>query len=106
MSQGRQAGLALAANTDTTLYSPGGALTGTFSVSFCNRTNGAINIRLGLCAGALGTLDWTTDALEFDTPIPANGVLERAGIPVSGAQTLVARASAAGITVVVYGLEG
>ena len=106
MAQGRQAGVSLAATTDTALYSPGGSIVGTYTVSFCNRTTGAINIRLGLCSGALGTLDWTTDALEFDTPIPANGVLERSGIPVSGAQTLVARASAAGITVVVYGLEG
>ena len=103
MPLNRKAGGSLAANTDTTIFQPGPGVAGSYTVSLANRTSAAINVRLGLSAS--GTVDWTTDSLEFDVSLPANGVIERSGIAVGNPNALHARASATGVTFVVFGAD-
>lgn len=77
----------------------------TFSVitiSICNRGTSAATIRLAL--SATGTPD-TTEYIEYDAEILANGVLERTGIALDAAKNVVVYASSADTSVSVYGIE-
>lgn len=101
---GRLGAAALAATTDTALYVVPAARKATCSVSLCNRSASDVTIRLAMIDGALGTLA-TEDYLEYDTTLPAGGTLERTGLPLTATHTLMARASAASVSAVVYGIE-
>ena len=96
---GTPANLGAAANT--TLYT----CTTTYAVctvNILNRNTTATTIRLGLSSTATpGLNEW----IEFDTVIPAAGVLERTGLVVGNTQNLVVYAAATGVTAMVYGIE-
>ncbi len=102
---GRLGAVSLAATTDTTAYSVPSGRIATVSVNFCNRTTSAIQIRLAHVDGAIGAVA-NEDYLEYDFTLPANGgTLERTGICMAATHTLLARASAIGVSVVVSGIE-
>ncbi len=103
-THGRLGAQALAANTDTSVYSPGAGRKATCSVSICNRSSTDTTIRLAHIDGALGALA-TEDYLEYETPLPGGAVIERNGITVAAGHTIAARAAAATVSVVVWGVE-
>lgn len=105
MATGKQAAVTPAANTDTTLYSPGGSVVSTSTVSICNTSASPVTIRLGLANGAVGTINWGTDAIEYESTLAPNQIIERTGIVYAGSQTLVCRASATGVSFIAYGFE-
>jgi len=91
----------LTATTNTTLYT-NATTYAVCTVNILNRNTTAVTIRLGLSSSATpGLAEW----LEFDTVVPAAGVLERTGLVVGATQNLVAYASATGVTAMVYGIE-
>lgn len=101
---GRLGAAALAATTDTAVYTVPASRKATVLVSLCNRTASDVTVRLAHIDGSLGALA-TEDYLEYDTTLPANGVLERTGITMTATHTLMARCSAASVSVVVSGVE-
>ncbi len=94
----------LAATTDTTIYAVPGTKIATVNVSFCNRGGAAAKIRLAMVDGAVGDLA-DEDYLEYDADVPANGVLERTGIALSGGETVIARSDVVDVSVRVHGFE-
>lgn len=101
MANGRLGAADLAANTNTTLYNPA-TLTGTVTVSLCNRSATGVLVRLALASTATPTdAEW----LEYDQYLPPAGVLERTAIVVGAGQLLVARANGAGVSAVGFGFE-
>lgn len=101
MSSGRLGKADLAATTDTDLYTVPAGIVATANVSFCNRTSAPIRVRLAVRSGALANADY----LEFDTEVPANGVLERTGIALEAGEIITVRAAATGISVRAHGFE-
>lgn len=99
MASGLLGKAALAANTDTALYPVPASTVATVNVNMVNTTSAAITIRLSIGAASPATEDF----IEYDTSIPANGVLERSGLVMSAAEVLVARAAAVGVSVRAYG---
>ena len=94
--------VAPAAATNTTLYTvPAGKLT-TANVSICNRGSGQIKVRLALSAGAAPT---SAEWLEYDTPIPGNGVLERTGLVLEAGKNIVVYTDVATASCVAFGFE-
>lgn len=91
----------LAANANTSIYTVPASTVATVNVNVVNTTTSSITIRLSIGAAAPAA----TDYIEYDTTIPANGVLERSGLVMSAAEVLVARASATGVTVRAFGFE-
>lgn len=98
----------LAANAVTALYVVPANRRAVFSLNLCNRAAGAaVGVRIALTTGAAPTdADW----VEYDTPIPAAGgsagsVLERTGFALAAGQAVYVRASAAGVSAVVFGIE-
>ena len=102
MATGRLGAADLAATTNTTIYTVPASKVGSCSVSLCNRNSAAVTVRLALAStGTPGNAEW----IEYDTIVPANGVLERTGIVLAAAQRIVAYASAAGVSALAWGYE-
>lgn len=102
MATGRLGVADLAADTLVTVYT---CPTNTFtvaSVSFCNRGNSAVGVRL-----AVATTDTPNNSeyIEFDAELLAKGVLERTGIIIGANEKLVVRSSAVNVSAVAFGIE-
>jgi hypothetical protein len=93
---------ALAAATNTTLYTVPTTTFTVFGVSLCNRGTTAVAVRIALANAATPTnAEW----IEYDVQIGANGVLERTGIMMNAAKQLVVYASNANVSASAFGIE-
>src|SRR5574343_1459101 len=101
MAIGRLAAANLAATTDTSIYTVPVSTFATVNINVCNRNASAVTVRLMHLDGALATLA-NEDYIEYETTIPAYGVLERTGIPMTTGHTIGARSSAANVSVQVF----
>ena len=103
MATGRLGAANLAAATYTTLYTvPSNTFT-VATVSFCNRSGGAVTVRLALAASAGTPAD--TEFLEFGAEVLAGGVLERTGIVMDAGKVLTVYSSAISVTAIAMGIE-
>lgn len=91
-----------AATTNTTVYTVPAATVAVATISIANTTTSPIAVRLAVAALATPT---TSEFIEYDTVIAANGVLERSGVVMNATEKVVVFASAAGLAVSVYGYE-
>ena len=101
MPSGRFGKAALLANADTDLYTCPPGKNATATVAFCNRTAAPIKVRLAVRAAAIADSDY----LEYETEIPANGILERNQIALTAGEIITVRANAAGVSVRAHGFE-
>lgn len=91
-----------AATTNTTVYTVPAATVAVATVSIANTTVSPIAVRLAVASSGTPT---TSEFIEYDTVIAANGVLERSGIVMNASEAVVVFASAVGLAVSVYGYE-
>jgi len=90
--------------TNTTVYTvPGsGTSRAVFNVSMVNTGGSSVAVRLAIAGtGTPGIAEY----LEYDTLLPANGVLERGGLVAQTGENIVVFSSAATVSVSVYGYE-
>lgn len=90
------------ATTNTTVYTVPVATVATFNISVCNRSASTISVRVALAGTGTPA---ASEYIEYDAPIPPYGVLERGGLVANAAENVVVYASAAGLSVTVYGYE-
>lgn len=83
------------ANTDTILFTVVTGKTVVFNLNVCNTTAIACTVRITIGG----------DAIEYDTPVAANGVLERTALIGESAEVISVRASVDGIVFRAYGME-
>ena len=102
MASGRLGKADLTAATNTTVYTTPVDTFTVATVSFCNRGNQAVTVRLAVADAA--TPD-NSEYVEYETEILSHGVLERTGLVLSAGQLLVARSSGANVSCVVHGIE-
>ncbi len=93
---------AVAATTNTTVYTvPSNTFT-VFSVSILNRGTAACTVRVALAAsGTPGNAEW----IEYGVTLDPSGVLERTGLMMNSTKNLVVWASSANVSVSAYGIE-
>ena len=104
MATGRLNGVDLTTTNATSVYTCPTSTFSVVSVSICNRTASAVTVRLALTS--TGSTPATTDYLEFDSSLSANGVLERTGIVMSaGNQLVVTAGTGNAVSVIVVGIE-
>ena len=94
---------ALAATTNTTVYTVPGSTHAVVNISVVNRSSSAAaTVRLALSATATPSNgEW----IEYDVSVPKNGVLERTAISLNATKNIVAYTTSADVSVSVYGIE-
>jgi len=102
MASGRLGAVDLSAAQDTVLYTCPTEKFTVASVSFCNRGNAAITVRLAIAGG---TVPANAEYLEYECEILPKGVLERTGIILDAGKSLIVRASAANVSAIAFGIE-
>lgn len=102
MASGTLGQASLSAATNTTVYTVGTTPT-VFNVNMVNTTATPVGINLAVAASATPL---AAEYLEYQTVIPAGGVLERGGIVATASKLVVAFSNTAGVSVNVYGYEG
>jgi hypothetical protein len=101
MASGVLGKAALTAATDTSVYTvPAGKVT-TVNVNMVNLGMDPVTVRLSIGSAAPVAADY----IEYEAVLPAKGVLERSGLVMTAAEVLVARASAATVSVRAHGFE-
>lgn len=102
MATGTLGQAALAAATNTTVYTVPTGKTATIIINTVNQGPSSVAVRL-----AVSATDTPTDAeyLEYNAPMEVGGVLERTGIVVSSDKKVVAYSTSAGVIINVYGYE-
>jgi len=93
---------ALAAVTNTTVYTVPATTFTVLSINVLNRGSTAVSVRVALAATGTPT---NAEYIEYDVQIGSNGVLERTGIMMDAGKRLVVYASNANVSVNAYGIE-
>jgi len=104
MSSGILGKADLVAVTDTQVYVVPAGILSVVNINVCNRSSSSVLVRLALVSGFTDTID-SSDYVEYDVTVPANGVLERTGLVLHAAVSVVARASGSSVSVSVWGYE-
>ena len=102
MASGTFGQAALAAATNTTIFTVPAGKVATATVSICNTTANLANIRMAIAAADTPTAaEW----IEYDTELLAYNTFERSGIVMSAGKKLVVRSDTANVAVTAYGFE-
>ncbi|MFZ6748505.1 hypothetical protein [Undibacterium sp. Ren11W] len=102
MASGKLGSADLGAGVDTLLYTCPALKLATVNISLCNR--GAVPTTVRIAVGT-GGAPAVTDYLEYETPLPGPGVLERTGIAVSAGEKIWARTVLATVSARAHGFE-
>lgn len=102
MASGKLGSAALAANTNTSIYTVPSTTVATIIIAVVNRGTNTSIINVAIAASSSPVDE---DFIEFEASLPPNGVLERTGIVCSAAEQVVVRSSTANCTVRVHGFE-
>lgn len=90
------------ANTEQVLYTVPASTEVLTAVNVCNKSSAAITVSIGLLASG----ESSTAAggfIEYDTSIPANGVLERTGILLAAGEKIAVTSSSTSVAYVCVG---
>lgn len=93
---------ALAAATNTTVYTVPATTFSVVALSVLNRGATTVSVRIALAAAATPT---NAEYIEYDVQIGPNGVLERTGLMMNAGKLLVCYASNANVSVSAFGIE-
>lgn len=102
MATGRLGNYAIAATSNTTVYTvPTGYYT-VCNISLTNRNASAIKIRVAIASTAAPAVqEW----IEYDTVVIPNGVFERTGLVMNAGLNIVVYSDTANVGCTVYGIE-
>lgn len=104
MANGRLAAVTPTADTDTLLYQAPASTTSSITINICNTSVMSSLIRISIeNSSAVGIA--STNCIEYDHQIEANGVLERGAIVLDNQQKVFCRSKLSGVNFVVYGYE-
>ena len=103
MASGILGQVSLASTTNTTVYAVPGSTLSVVNINVLNRNpNGVANVRVAISTQSVPT---DKDYIEYDTIVPARGILERTAIALDAGKNVVAYASTSTCSVNVFGLE-
>lgn len=94
----------LPATTNTVVGTIPASVEWSFTLNFCNRTDGDIRIRYALSTSGTSTPD-VSEYYLYDTVVPANDTLKFPGNVGQSGRKLICYADAAGISVNCHGYE-
>jgi len=102
MASGKLGSASLAATTNTTLYTCPASTVTAATVLVCNTNAASVTVRIGVGTGASPAAG---DYVEYDSTIPAYGVLERGALVLTAGEKIFVYASTTGVNVRANGYE-
>jgi len=99
MATGKLGSADLAAATDTLLFTA--AANQTFNVRFANRNATAVKVRVAIGTGGSPA---TTDYVDYDVTVNANGIIEDTGLVCSNGEKIWARSDTTNVSVRAHGM--
>ena len=102
MATGTLGQAALAATTNTTVYTVPATTFTVLSLAVVNRGTTTVSVRVALAAASTPT---SAEYIEYDAQIGPGGTLERTGIMMDAGKLLVCYASNANVSVSAFGIE-
>jgi hypothetical protein len=102
MASGTLGQFALAAATNTTIYTVPATTFTVLSLAVVNRGTTTASVRVALASAASPT---SAEYIEYDAQIGPGGTLERTGIMMNAGKLLVCYASNANVSVSAFGIE-
>ena len=100
MASGKLGAADLAATTDTLLFTSA-ATPQTFNVRFANRNATSVKVRIAIGTGGAPA---TTDYVDYDVTVQANGILEDTGLVASSGEKVWVRSDTANVSVRAHGM--
>lgn len=94
----------LLAATNVSVYTVPATKKAVCNVSICNRSPDSITVYLAVVAGYTGVIA-DEDYIEYNITIPGYGVLERTGIVIDAAESIVARSVEGFGSISIWGYE-
>ena len=91
-------------DTNYGVYTVPASTKSSINISVCNRSASTCKVRVALIDGAIGDVA-DEDYIEYDVVIPLGGILERTGIILEAAETVLMRSDTAGVNMVITGVE-
>ena len=102
MATGRLGVQAIAAATNTTVYTVPTGYYAVCNVSVTNRNTTAVKIRIAMASAATpNAQEW----IEYDVGVAGNGVFERTGLVLQAGLNIVVYSDTANVGCTVYGIE-
>ena len=95
---------ALAATTNTTVYTVPASTFTVATINVTNRSSSIITVRIALAVSGTPNAD-NSEWIEYDSSIPAYATLERTGVVLDATKNVVVYASTANATAMVFGIE-
>jgi|SRR5210317_2524668 len=102
MANGILGTAALAATTNTTVYTVPADTFSVVTISVTNRNASSRTVRIALAATGTPT---DAEYIEYDTELLGNGTVERGGVVLDATKNVVVYANSTDVNVVVYGIE-
>ena len=102
MATGTLGQAALAATTNTTVYTVPATTFTVLSLAVVNRGTTTVSVRVALASASTPT---SAEYIEYDAQIGPGGTLERTGIMMNAGKLLVCYASNANVSVTAFGIE-
>ena len=102
MATGTLGQAALAATTNTTVYTVPATTCTVLSLAVVNRGTTTVSVRVALASASTPT---SAEYIEYDAQIGPGGTLERTGIMMNAGKLLVCYASNANVSVTAFGIE-
>lgn len=100
MASGKLGSANLAAATQVLLFTAADTPQ-TFNVRFANRNATAVKVRVAI---GTGTNPATTDYVDYDVTVPANGILEDTGLVASSGEKVWVQSDTANVSVRAHGM--
>jgi len=89
-------------DTETPLYTVPAGKTACVNLNLCNRGATAHTVSIAISTGSSVEIG---DYLEYETLIPAKGVLERTGLAMSAGETLIVKSKGGELSARAHGFE-
>ena len=102
MASGKLGSVNLVADTDTLVYTVPAGKVSTVNIRVCNRNASGIAISVAVGSGGSPA---TTDYIDYETVVPAKGMLEDTAVVCSAGEKIWVRSNTKDVSVRVHGFE-
>lgn len=105
MATGRLGAADLSATTYTTVYTVPASTFSVVTINLCNRNATSVTVRIAITTTGGPAAPSSSEFIEYDSTLVANGVLERTGIVMDAGKIVSVYTTTGSVSATVFGIE-